>query len=562
MSTGGQSDSSGAGSSSFGQAQNQDQALAKINRDMQEKAARLRAKDSGLEYVDVGAFPINPDILKVIPVEEARNAIAVPFYRSGTTLKLAVYDPTRQETQTLVERIRVAGYEVQIFIASQDGIFEAAELYKSNQLRKPTEEKSNVIDTSERIYQAELKDFDKLIEQIKLMSAEEGLNALNVAAIKAGASDMHFQPEENDATLRFRIDGVLYSVVAFDKELYERLINQLKYKAKLKLNIKNEPQDGRFYFIVNDKKIDVRVASIPTEYGESIVCRILDTNKNFGSFDRLGFSNHALERLQRAARLSQGMILTTGPTSSGKSTTLYVMLNELNTSERKIITLEDPVEYHMRGITQSQVNEKRGYTFSGGLRSILRHDPDAVMIGEIRDKETAEVATQAALAGHLMLSTLHANNAVDAIPRLITMGVPSFMIAPALSLIIAQRLVRRLCECAVEKPITEAEKKFIEDTIVGLKSVPNAPEMIVPTVFKQPNGCDKCVKTGYRGVSTIAEALWLEDSMREVILHNGSSAEIYKLAREFGMVTMAEDGVLKVIEGITTLQEIHRVTNA
>ena len=245
--------------------------------------------------------------------------------------------------------------------------------------------------------------------------------------------------------------------------MYANLANQLKYKAGMKLNITTVPQDGRFRFIVNERKIDVRVSSIPTEYGESFVCRILDSGKHFGNFDELGFSGKSLEVLNKASELAQGMVLVTGPTSSGKTTTLYVLLNKFNQPEVKIITLEDPIEYHLNGITQSQINEKRGYNFADGLRSILRQDPDVVMIGEIRDLETASACAQAALTNHVVLSTLHTNSATETIPRLVTIGLPSFMVAPSLSVVIAQRLVRRICDVCKKNDLSLLKKrKFLK----------------------------------------------------------------------------------------------------
>lgn len=542
-------------------AQTSDQALGQINRDMEEKAAQERAKDLKLPYVDIGIFPINPDILHLVKEEDARRGGMMPFFKSGKNVRVAVLDPQKPETQEVLKNLESMGYKLEIHLASKISLNEAFRHYASAQYKLKIDTK-NVVEEKEIKYEKELENLALLKDKIAALSSEEALNTLHVSAIKAGSSDIHYQPEENECVIRFRIDGVLHNVFSIGKNVYANLANQLKYKAGMKLNITTVPQDGRFRFIVNERKIDVRVSSIPTEYGESFVCRILDSGKHFGNFDELGFAGKSLEVLNKSCELAQGMVLVTGPTSSGKTTTLYVLLNKFNQPEVKIITLEDPIEYHLNGITQSQINEKRGYNFADGLRSILRQDPDVVMIGEIRDLETAEACSQAALTGHVVLSTLHTNSATETIPRLVTIGLPSFMVAPALSVVIAQRLVRRICDgCKKERPVTDKEKEIFEKTLAVVKSVDPSVAVSVPATVKVQQGCEACSVTGFRGQMIVSEVLSVDSEIKDAILANKSANDIFAIARKKGMLTMYEDGILKVIQGHTTLDELHRVIN-
>ena len=331
--------------------------------------------------------------------------------------------------------------------------------------------------------------------------------------------------------------------------------------AKLRLNVTNIPQDGRYYFTVNNRKIDVRVSVLPTEYGESFVMRLLDSSRHLISFEELGFSGPYLTKIENLTKISHGMILVTGPTGSGKTTTLYTMLAQFNKPEAKIITLEDPIEYHLPGISQSQINEKGGYNFASGLRSILRQDPEVIMIGEIRDLETAETAAQAALTGHVMLSTLHTNSAIETIPRLINIGLPSFMIGPSLNTIIAQRLCRRICpNCSKPKPIPKAELDELQRVLETIKSVRPAEALAIPDTLPVAEGCEICNHTGYKGRVTVAEFLEIDFEMKDLILNKASTTKMIEAARRKGMITMREDGVLKVLQGITTLEEVHRAT--
>lgn len=537
--------------------------LLKIRREEKEKATAQRAKTQNLPYIDLRSFPINPDVLRVIDPEDAKRAILMPFFKLGKKIRLAVLEPENIVTKEVLKKLDEGGYEYQLNLATEEGIVEAQKLYASPQY-KPKEEVRIELKTEQKFYEEELKNLAALKTQIETLSAEEALASVHAGAIKTGASDIHYQPEEKFVTVRFRIDGVLHKVFDISRDVYANITNQLKYKAKMKLNITTIPQDGRYAFTVNDRKIDVRVASLPTEYGEAISCRLLDTGKRFNTFEDLGFTGRSLDLLKKATTLPYGMILSTGPTGSGKTTTLYAILQAFNKPDKKIITLEDPIEYHLEGLVQSQVEEKRNYTFATGLRSILRHDPDVVMIGEIRDLDTANVACQAALTGHVLLSTLHTNSAIEAIPRLLSIGVPPFVLAPALHTIIAQRLVRRLCQnCLEEKKTTEKAKKIFEETLALLRSLRVNGSLVIPEALKKGKGCEACSFTGYRGQLAISEIFVSDGSIQEAILSGTSTAaKLFELGRNQGMVTMREDGILKALTGLTTLEEVFRVTSA
>ena len=330
----------------------------------------------------------------------------------------------------------------------------------------------------------------------------------------------------------------------------------------MKLNVATEPQDGRYYFNFNKRKVDVRVSALPTEYGETFVLRLLDSGKKALDFETMGYVGRNLELVKGATAIANGMVLVTGPTGSGKTTMLYAMLRQFNKPEAKIVTLEDPIEYHLENVAQSQINEKRGYSFGSGLRAILRQDPDVVMLGEIRDLETAETAAQAALTGHVLLSTLHTNSAVDTIPRLLNIGLQPYMVAPAIHTIVAQRLVRVVCkECGQDEAVKDSEKEEIEKVLAGVRTV--APDMVleIPATIKNATGCPKCSHTGYSGRTAIAEVFVFDDTIRDLILGKKSSREILEAARAQGMLTLKEDGMLKVIAGQTTLNEVFRVAS-
>lgn len=540
----------------------EDGTTLKINREFQEKSTLRRAKDLNLPYIDIAKTPLNPDFLKFISLENSQKGRIICFFKVGKKVRVAVEDPENAETLRVIEELKAQGMAVDVSLASSNGIQEALKLYDGNEKYKKIDLVEQVEEKSIATYDKEIASMADLAKQLETVTAEQGLNLINVGAMKTEASDVHYEPGEKKVDVRFRIDGVLHKVFEMDKPLYANIANQIKYEAKMQLNVNSEPQDGRYLFRFNEKKIGVRVSSIPTPEGESFVCRFLVAPERALTLEELGFAGLGLKKLQKATSISHGMILSTGPTGSGKTTTLYSLLSMMNNPENKVITLEDPVEYQLQGITQSQINEKRGYTFADGLKTVLRQDPDVVMLGEIRDLETADTASQAALTGHILLSTLHTNSAIETIPRLINMGLKPFMIAPALDTIVAQRLVRKVCpDCATKSPLEESEKREFEAVINNLKNVNQAAAIEMPTEIPRVQGCEKCSNTGYRGRLVVAEVLTVNAEMRRLILEGASSVNLITCARKEGMITMREDGYIKVAQGLTTLEEVYRTTN-
>jgi type IV pilus assembly protein PilB len=533
-----------------------------INREFQEKDALRRANELNLPYVNIGKTTLNPDFLRLLDVETAKKGRIVPFYRLGTKLRVAVEDPRNEDTVKTIEALKKQGFEVSPNLCSTSGLEEALKKYDLEKKYKKPELVEKVKRDEVQTYKEELSDLVEIPKKLGSITAEEGLNMLNIGAIRTGASDAHFEPNEESVAVRFRIDGMLHKVFDIANADYDKIAKQIKYKSKMQLNVGTIPQDGRYDFAVNKKKLDVRVSSIPTPYGESMVCRFLDSESMNFDFEELGFQGLALKKLQAASEISHGMILVTGPTGSGKTTTLYSILSKMKTDQNKIVTLEDPVEYKLDGVTQSQIDEKHGYNFSAGLRSLLRHDPNIVMLGEIRDLETAETAAQAALTGHVLLSTLHTNSAIESVPRLVNMGLPPFMVAPAVNTIIAQRLVRKVCpKCSTMEAITESEKNEYEQIMENLRQVNSGAAIEVPAELPKVHGCDACSQTGYQGRMVVAEIIAIGEQMKNLILNKSSSVDLIATARKEGMITMREDGYIKAASGHTTLEEVHRVTN-
>jgi len=409
-----------------------------------------------------------------------------------------------------------------------------------------------------------ISDFKEIIEKSFTQVTTEILNIILTGSINLDSSDIHIEPEETKAKLRIRIDGILQDVLFFDFKIYKSLVSRIKLLSGLKLNVNDRPQDGRFSILIDQLPIEVRASSLPAEYGESIVLRILNP-KNLINVEDLGLREDLIEIFTKEITKPNGMIIVTGPTGSGKTTTLYAILKKLNQPEVKIITIEDPIEYHLQGISQTQVDPKRGYDFATGLRSLMRQDPDVILVGEIRDLETAQIALQAALTGHLVLSTLHTNDAIGTISRLQALGENLNNIAPAINLVIAQRLVRTVCKNCVEFRKTSLEEfKKIEKNLnnVVFRFKNKIPELSLSIKIPKAKGCKFCNFTGYKGRIGIFEFLLMDDEMKEFILSSTllSIIELKNKAIKKGMVSMRQDGFIKVLKGITTIEEIERVT--
>ena len=405
--------------------------------------------------------------------------------------------------------------------------------------------------------------YKKKIQEYIPQNVTELLDVILFGAITLDASDIHIEPQEEEARLRIRLDGILQDVVFFDQNAYHHLLSRLKLLSKLKLNITDKPQDGRFTIEIDNALIEVRSSSLPAEYGESIVMRILNP-KSLINLEDLGLRDDLYKTFKKEIEKPNGMIIVTGPTGSGKTTTLYAFLKKIQNPEIKIITIEDPIEYHLKGVSQTQVAPEKGYDFSGGLRSIVRQDPDVILVGEIRDLETAKIALQASLTGHLVLSTLHTNDAAGTIPRLVDLGTDSSSIASGLKMAVAQRLVRKVCKkCSTLTKPAQSERAEIKK---GLKSLPadiKLPNLDKVEIAKvKEGGCETCNFTGYKGRQGLFEAFLVDSEMEKFILTNPPVSSIRELAVKRGMVTMYQSGLIDVVLGETTFEEVKRVVEA
>ena len=558
--------------------------LFQMQREAEERDAQRRANKAGYPYANLITAPINIEALALIPQEISQKAKLAAFEIKEKKVALAVFDPSESQAKEVVEKLKKEGYEPSIFIVSLSGLKHIWSFYKF--VVEKLEEITGQIKIEEKLVSLEksLSSLESIKNSIQKLNTEirhagEILEVVLAGSLANRVSDIHFEPTEDFVKIRLRIDGLLHDVFnELKKDIYEHLVSRIKLLSGLKINIHDEPQDGRFTIKLPQKDVEVRVAVAPSEFGEVIVMRLLDPDVINLSLIDLGIREDDLEIIKTELKRPNGMILNTGPTGSGKTTTLYAFLNYKKKPEIKIITIEDPIEYHLEGIEQTQVDEGAGYTFANGLRSLMRQDPDVILVGEIRDKETAEIAVQAALTGHLVFSTLHTNNAAGAIPRLLDLGVKPSSIGPALTLVIAQRLVRRLCEnCKVPEEIDETLRSKIEKFLASLPKRVNQEKFKEIKIFK-PQGCIKCNNTGYKGRIGIFE-LFLNDPeyekllidpqsvglsshkiLEELISQQAGESVIKKFALEQGMVTMQQDGILKVISGITTFEELEGVT--
>jgi len=407
------------------------------------------------------------------------------------------------------------------------------------------------------VLEKEIRNITILKKELGAVLDKETTKILDVilgGAIKLEASDIHIEPKEEEAKLRIRLDGILQDVLVFNRKIYESLLSRIKLLSGMKLNVFDRPQDGRFSVLMEKLPIEIRTSTLPAEWGESVVMRVLNP-KSLISLEELGLREDILQIFKKEIKKPNGMIIVTGPTGSGKTTTLYAILKELNKPGIKIITIEDPIEYRLEGIIQTQVDPKAGYDFANGLKAIVRQDPDVILVGEIRDFETAQIAIQAALTGHLVLTTLHTNDAAGTVARLIALGEKPVNIAPAINMAVAQRLVRKVCKkCSVLERSNDEEMEKIKE---GLKNL----NFKIPKdlKIKKAKGCEDCNFTGYRGRTGIFETFLVDDEMEKFILTSPSISALREMAMKKGMVTMYQDGLLKVIDGITTIEEVERV---
>ena len=505
--------------------------------------ARAVARQVSLEFVDLAEYPIDRGAVGLVPETMVRRLHALPIGWDGHRLVVAMSEPTNV---LAVDDIRtVTGSDIQVVAVTRAQLDETIDRF--HRLDAEVDEVAQI--AADEL--AEDEDIASVREVVEDAPIVKFVNLLVAQAVADRASDIHVEPTEHELRIRFRVDGVLHEVMHSPKSIQAGVISRLKVMAEINIAERRIPQDGRISLSVGGKQVDLRVATLPTVYGEKVVMRILDKTNARLALSDLGFLPGSLARYEACFRKPYGTILATGPTGSGKSTTLYATLNVLNQPDRNVITVEDPVEYRLPGINQVQVNPKAGLTFASALRSILRSDPDIVLVGEIRDRETAVIAVEASLTGHLVLSTLHTNDAASTPMRLIEMGVEPFMVTSALDCVLAQRLARRLCDRCKE-PYSPNEAEMTEAGWLG--EISNE----IPTLYRTV-GCSACGRTGYRGRLALHEVMVMSEEINRLVVQRASTEDIKKTARAQGMLTLREDGLHKVAQGDTTLEEIFRV---
>lgn len=543
----------------------EDAKLRAIRDQEEEDLARILSDKHGLTYTDFSVVPVNVDALRIIPEARAKEAEMVAFDKNGKHVSIAERDPENLAAKALLEELEGQGLVITRFLISHKSLAKALSRYAD--LSYASENRAGVVD----IANDEIAEFAETLTTLPALREELGkslaaghranvsrvLEQMLAAGLTLRASDIHLEPEESGVRMRLRIDGMLTDAFTLDAHSYELLASRIKLLSGLKLNIKDRPQDGRFSIVMNNP-IEVRTSVIPGAYGESIVMRLLNPNALSISFEGLGINEKILARLAAEIKRPNGMLLTTGPTGSGKTTTLYAFLKYVHTPDIKIITIEDPVEYHLAGIVQTQVDHKE-YTFANGLRSILRQDPDVIMVGEIRDPEVAETAIQAALTGHFVFSTLHTNNAAGTFPRLVDLGVDPKVFASAVTVAMAQRLVRTLDhEARKQVPLTGDEKELIERLFADVEDPALRPPSLDATWVPAPASAEE---TGYKGRMGLYEAIFMDDELGTFLRDNPSESDIAKHVRRQGTLTMAQQGVLNALNGLTSLEEVFRVVD-
>jgi type II secretory ATPase GspE/PulE/Tfp pilus assembly ATPase PilB-like protein len=524
------------------------------DRSAEDSAARRLAERYRLDFLDMHEFRIDQELFRSIPADLMLRYGFVPYRREGKFLVIVVSDPT--DLPMIDELSVVLGTPVRVMVGVRSAI---------EGMLKKSESSQRVLDEATEEFQIqvlkeeEVSDDNLTVEKLTGDSSPiiRLVDSTIFTAIQRRASDIHIETQDDGVYVKYRIDGVLQPAMRpIAKRFHSSILSRIKVMAELDIAEKRVPQDGRFRLRVPGKTIDFRVSVMPSVHGEDAVIRILDKQSMSEQFtelrlDILGFPEEELRRFRKYIREPYGMVLVTGPTGSGKTTTLYGALSEIRTPEDKIITIEDPVEYQLKGITQIPINEKKGLTFARGLRSILRHDPDKVMVGEIRDPETAQIAIQSALTGHLVFTTVHANNVFDVLGRFLNMGVEPYQFISALNCVLAQRLVRKICD-ACKHPATPDPELLAESAI--------DPALLVGKTLYEGAGCIECGGTGFKGRMAICELLDLTDHIREIILDKRPISEVKRAAKEQGMRLLRESAVERVLEGLTTLREINKVT--
>jgi len=518
---------------------------------------KLEAYILGIPFVNIQKEEIDRDVLVIIPEQIAKSHKIVAFDLDGKVLKVAMVNPDDLQAIDFIKK--KTQLEISPCLTTNEGIESALRQYQ----KSLQTEVSEIIKQSNKISKEE--DLQKMAEDIPVIKV---LDTLLKHAVLEGASDVHIEPEEENVVIRYRVDGILHDAMVLPKQVLTGLIARIKVLAKLKLDEHRLPQDGRFKINLPECKVSLRVSILSVFDGEKAVLRILNDSSKGLTLESLGVSGDALEIIHRNIKKPNGMMLSTGPTGSGKTTTLYTIMDILNTPQVNISTIEDPVEYRMPRINQTQINSKLGFTFANGLRSLLRQDPDIMMVGEIRDNETAEIAVHAAMTGHLIFSTLHTSSAAGSIPRLVDMGVEPFLIASSLNVVIGQRLVRKLCtECRQKYKLNNSEIESLSgmidtkklEKILTKEGVLKSGESWKNIEIYKSVGCEKC-RDGYHGRCGIFEVMEVSEEIKKLVIEKRTEGEIFSQARKEGMVSIVEDGLLKAAKGITAIEEILRVT--
>ncbi|MEK9155841.1 MAG: GspE/PulE family protein [Patescibacteria group bacterium] len=537
-----------------------------LNREQEERHTQEMAAKLNLPYINLVGYPLTKDVLDLVTEEIAIKHQIIPYLKVGKTVKVGLVRPGDKTTSDFLgQHLKRLGVDFAISVISQSsflyGIYFYDKLKKESGLKAETAKREQ-----EESFSTEIKDIQSAGAAAKKVSVTRLLDVVVMGAIKTKASDIHLEPGEKDFLIRYRVDGVLQDVVRLSLSQFHQLISRIKYLAQLRMDLANQPQDGRFSVKgLGGENIDLRISIMPTSFGEAVVIRLLGQEKSILELDKLGFHPEALLAIRQAIGKPHGMILTSGPTGSGKSSTLYAVLMELKKPGVKIITLEDPVEYRIEGIEQSQVKPGAGYEFSQGLRASLRQDPDILMVGEIRDADTAEIAIQAALTGHLLISTIHANSAPAVFARFIEMGVKPFLLSGSINLVMAQRLVRKTCPYCREQFAPRPEIwQEIKNSLLPIKArLDQKTQQILDNpkpVLIRGRGCARCNNTGFLGRQVVVEVLVPDETIEALIAKSASISEFDKAARGQGMISMEQDGLIKVLSGSTTVEEVWRVT--
>ena len=552
------------------QEEKQKEFLAKVRYEEEENRAKLLAEKLGFPYLNLSFIPIEQDALVIISKEQSESAKAAVINKKAKLLQVVALNPDAKEIQSLIADLEKNGFIVKVFVVSEKSLKKALLQYP---LREEIKEITGTVKiASDALIRfkkeiVNVKSLKKILENLFQAKATEIIEAILAGSLINKASDVHFEPEKDKIRIRLRLDGVLEDIIFMPATIYQLVLNRVKLLSGLKLNIHEKAQDGRFSIASGgppageaDATIEIRTSVLPGAYGENIVMRVLDPSMIKIDLESLGIREDDLKIIENQLQRPTGMILTTGPTGSGKTTTLYAFIKKILTPDAKVITIEDPIEYQVEGISQTQVEPEYGYTFENGLRSIVRQDPDVILVGEIRDFETAEIAMHAALTGHLVFSTLHTNDAVGAVPRLIDLGVKPPVIAPAINLLMAQRLLRKLCpKCASKRNLNKEELQTFKKILANLPPrVGFKTELTIKTEISDAKSCDDC-HNGYSGRIAVMELFEITDEVEKLILKSPAEAELKEAAKKTGMVTMVQDAAIKILRGVTTIEETERI---